>query len=227
MSKFVQLKKVRLSFPNLVEATTSAKFPTSAPRYRADLILTANDPQFAEAMKEIGNAAVIKWKEHAGSVMNGMDVKLRCWGRGEEKVKSSSFVVYDGYAGMVYLKTSNYEDSPPIVITMDGKQVENGTPLRAIEARKLYGGCYVNAVVEFKAWENNGSRGIRAKLVAVQFDSDGEPFGEADPDVSGMFGAVQQPAAAAPVPGFTPGAMPPGWPNAQPAAAAPKMPWEQ
>jgi hypothetical protein len=42
-------------------------------------------------------------------------------------------------------------------------------------------------------------------LIAVQFKTDGEPFGEAEPDVTGMFGAAP---AAAGAPAAAPAAFP-------------------
>lgn len=190
----IQLKKVRVSFPNIIEPTASLKFPNSDKRYRCEFILSPDDPQFAKAMEEIRDAAVEKWKQHAAPIMSAMDVKLRCWGKGEEKVKAETFTVYDGYAGNVYLKTSNYEDSPPIIYDAIAQPMENGSPSRAMEARKIYGGCYANAVISFKGWENNGSRGIRAKLEAIQFEKDGDPFGTAPPDLTGIFGAIETPS---------------------------------
>lgn len=204
MSKTIQVKNVRVSFPNIIEATKSPMFPESDKRFRCDLIFEKTDPQFAAVMGLIGEAAAEKWQSHSGTVLQNMDVKLRCWGRGEEKVKAKTFEVYDGYEGHMFVKTSNYEDSPPIIFTADAQAVENGTPLRQMEARKIYGGCYANAVLSFKAWDNNGSRGVRCTLVAIQFAKDGKPFGEAPPDLTGAFAPVQGAAPAAPAAGNMP-----------------------
>jgi hypothetical protein len=65
----------------------------------------------------------------------------------------------------------------PLVIDRDR------SPL-AEEDGKPYAGCYVNASVEFFAYENSGN-GISAQLAGVQFVRDGDAFGggrAADPD---------------------------------------------
>jgi hypothetical protein len=57
------------------------------------------------------------------------------------------------------------------------------TPLVQADGRP-YSGCYVNASVEFYAYDNNG-KGIAATLKGVQFFKDGDAFtggGVASPD---------------------------------------------
>jgi hypothetical protein len=65
-------------------------------------------------------------------------------------------------------------------------------------ARKMYGGCRVNAAVKPWPQDNKHGRGIRCDLIAVQFAGDDTAFGEGAVDASNLFGAV----AGAPVPGF-------------------------
>jgi hypothetical protein len=204
MSKSIQVKNIRVSFPNIIEATRSQMFPDADKRFRCDLIFDKTDPQFPAVMALIGEAAAEKWQSHAPTVLQNMDVKNRCWGRGEEKVKAKTFEVYDGYTNGMFIKTSNYEDNPPVIFNADAMPVENGTPMRQMEARKIYGGCYANAVLSFKAWDNNGSRGVRCTLVAIQFAKDGAPFGEAPPDLTGMFAPVQGATPPVPAAGGTP-----------------------
>jgi hypothetical protein len=73
-------------------------------------------------------------------------------------------------------------------------------------ARKLYGGCRVNAAVKPWVQKNLHGNGFRFDLVAVQFFKDDVAFGEGVVDASGLFGAVQQAAgpsaSGAPMPGF-------------------------
>ena len=230
MAEVQYLSKVRLSFPKLIEAEAAKDTPNSAKKFGADLILSPNDPQYAKFMGEVGAVATEKWKEHAGNVLQLIqnDRRLRCYGMGAEKIDKKTFKPYVGYEGMAYISASSNEDRPPQMIMPNGDVCDNANTLqRQALARKLYGGCYANVAIRVWPQDNQFGRAIRCELIAVQFAEDGEAFGEGHVDLTGKFGAVQQPAAAAPVPGFTPGAMSPGWPNAQPAAAAPKMPWEQ
>jgi hypothetical protein len=103
---------------------------------------------------------------------------------------------------MVYITTSMNEDRPPIMVRPDGTVCDNANTMeRAALARKLYGGCYVNAAVSPWVQDNQFGRAVRCNLIAVQFAKDGDSFGDAAPDVTGMFGAVAAPAAA-PAPGI-------------------------
>jgi hypothetical protein len=94
----------------------------------------------------------------------------------------------------VYISAN--KDQMPQMIQADGSPVDAGNTLayQAL-ARKLYGGCYVNAAINPWLQDNTAGRGVRCDLVAIQFAKDGEPFGEAAADASALFGAV----AAAPV----------------------------
>jgi hypothetical protein len=65
-------------------------------------------------------------------------------------------------------------------------------------ARKLYGGCFVNAAVKSWLQDNKHGRGVRCELVAIQFAKDGEAFGEGHVDAAPMFGAVASATPAAP-----------------------------
>jgi hypothetical protein len=117
--------------------------------------------------------------------------------------------------------------NPPQVIQGDGSPVDptNTMAYQAL-ARKMYGGCRVNAAVKPWVQKNSHGNGIRCDLIAIQFLRDDKPFGEGAVDVSGMFGATQAPPAA--VPGFAGAQMPapPMFGAAPPAFAAPKMPWQ-
>jgi hypothetical protein len=89
-------------------------------------------------------------------------------------------------------------DRPPQMIQSDGKPVDPANTMAyQTLARKMYGGCRVNAAIKPWIQTNQHGNGIRCDLVAVQFAGDDTPFGDGAPDVSGMFGAVAQTSAAA------------------------------
>ena len=212
MSNILQLSNLRLSFPKLIEAESVQGQPNSAKKFGCDLIFAAGDQQWPKVMVEIGQVASEKWKENGNAVLQlcGNDRKLRCFGSGTEKIDSKTFKPYLGYGdGATYLSASSPEDKPPIIVDGNGDACPNdNTMLRKQLARKLYGGCYVNVAVRIWPQDNQFGRGIRCELIAVQFAKDGEAFGEAPPDVTGMFGAVQQPAQPAAAPGALPSWMP-------------------
>jgi hypothetical protein len=128
------------------------------------------------------------------------DRKTRCFGRGEEKVNKKTFQPYDGYAGNVFITAGR--DSAPQMIQADGTPVDPANTMAYQQlARKMYGGCRVNAAIKPWPQDNKHGRGIRCDLIAVQFAADDTPFGEGAVDASNLFGAVSNPAQAQAAPG--------------------------
>ena len=209
MSDVIFLSNVRLSFPQLVEPRASVE--GGVKKYSADFIMSADHAGFKQFMTQYLTLAQTKWNEHAQQVMQMIqaDRKLRCYCAGDEKIDKKTFKPYSGYAGMVAISAN--KDQMPQMIQSDGAPVEAGNTLAYQSlARKMYGGCYVNAAVKPWIQENKHGRGIRCDLVAVQFYADGEAFGEGAADASALFGVV----AAVPVGAPTPAGMSvPGLPS--------------
>ena len=201
MAETIQLSKVRLSFPKLVEATAPQGTPGAAKKFGADFLMPADHPDYARFMNEVGTAANIRWKETAGQILQMIqgDRRMCCYGSGAEKVDKKTLKPYVGYGDMVYLTGSSDENHPPLMVRADGTVVDNANTMERQQlARKLYGGCYVNVALRPWIQDNQFGRAARCEIVAVQFAADGEAFGEAPPDVTGMFGAVTPAPAAAP-----------------------------
>ena len=207
MSDIIFLSNVRLSFPHLAEPQKQVNEATGATRisYNAEFIMPQEHPGFQQFMKRYGEIALDKWKEHAQAVMGMIqqDRKTRCFGRGEEKVNKKTFQPYDGYAGNVYITAGR--DSAPQMIQADGSPVDPSNTMAYQQlARKMYGGCRVNAAIKPWPQDNKVGRGIRCDLIAVQFAGDDTPFGEGAVDASNLFSAV----AGAPTGMFAPAAAP-------------------
>jgi hypothetical protein len=225
MSEIIFLSNVRLSFPHLAEPQRQINEQTGKERisYNCEFIMLQNHPGFQQFMQRYGVMAMEKWKEHAQTVMGMIqqDRKTRCYGAGEEKVNKKTFQPYDGYAGHVFITAGR--DNPPQMIQADGAAIDPANTMAYQQlARKMYGGCRVNAAVKPWLQENKHGRGVRCDLIAIQFCADDTPFGEGNVDASGMFGAVAG-APGAVAPGFAPAAAPMGMP-AFAAPAAPQMP---
>lgn len=220
MSDVIFLSNVRLSFPHIAEPQRQVNEVTGKERisYNAELIMPQDHQGFAQFMAKVGELAMAKWAEHSSQVLQMVqsDRKLRCYGRGEEKVNKKTFQPYDGYAGNVYITAGR--DNQPQMIQPDGTPVDPTNSMAYQQlARKMYGGCRVNAAVKPWMQDNKHGRGIRCDLIAIQFAGDDAPFGEGQVDASGMFGAVAIPQSNIAPAGFAP---------QQPAAApaAPAMP---
>ena len=199
-SNVIFLSNVRLSFPHLVEPQKTVNEVTGSTRisYNAEFIMPESHPSFAQFLALYQRLMSESFAENAGVVMNmiAADRKLRCYGKGEEKVNKKTFTPYDGYAGNVYLTAGS--ERQPQVIQADGSPVDP-TNTMAYQAltRNMYGGCKVNAAIKPWVQKNKHGNGIRCDLVAIQFAGDDTPFGEGTPDVKGLFGAVAQTSVGA------------------------------
>ena len=228
MSDIIYLSNVRLSFPHIVEPQRTMNEQTGKEKisYNSEFIMPMDHVGLQQFLKAYAALALDKWKDNANAVMGMIqnERRLRCFGRGEEKVNKKTFQPYDGYAGNAYITVGR--DTPPQLIAADGNPVDAANTMAfQATARTLYGGCYVNAAIKPWLQDNQYGRGVRCDFVAIQFAGNGEPFGAGATDVSGIFGAVAtQAAAPVSMPSAPFGA--PAAPQAAPAPAfgAPSMP---
>ena len=209
-NEIIFLSNVRLSFPHIAEPQKQVNAVTGKERisYNCELLMPKDHPGFAQFMKLYGELALAKWAEHASTVMQMIQVdrKVRCFGLGEEKVNKKTFKPYDGYPGNVFITAGR--DTPPQMIQADGTPIDPANTMAYQQlARKMYGGCRVNAAVKPWIQANTHGNGIRCDLVALQFAGDDTAFGEGAADASSLFGAVAAPAAPAGMFGAAP-AMP-------------------
>lgn len=212
MSDIIYISNARISFPNLIEPQRNKDPVTGVERvsYNCDLLMAPDHPGLAQFMQRYGALAQAQWKEHAGTVMQmaAADRKLRCYGDGNSKVNGKTFQPYDGYANMAYISAGS--KNPPQMIQADGVPIDptNSMAYQAL-ARKLYGGCRVNAAI--KPWlqianpQKKTGNGVRCDLIALQFLADDTAFGAGSADVTGLFGQVAQSAAAPAAPVAMPG----------------------
>lgn len=210
MSDVIFLSDVRLSFPHIAEPQRTMNEQTGKERisYNAEFIMPQDHPGFRQFMEQYGKMMALTFAEHANTVMQMIqnDRKLRCFGMGAEKINKKTFQPYDGYVNNVFITAGS--DRQPQIIQPDGSPVDPVNTMAVNQlARKLYGGCRVNAAVKPWVQKNRHGNGFRCDLVAVQFLRDDVAFGEGTPDVSGLFGQVQQPAG--------------------PSASGAPMPWMQ
>ena len=219
------LSDVRLSFPHLAEPQKQRNEVTGKERisYNAEFIMPQTHPGWQKTMQVYGQMITATFAEHAPTVMQMIqnDRKLRGFGAGAEKVNKKTFKPYDGYDGGMFITAGS--ERQPQIIQADGQPVDPMNTMAVQQlARKLYGGCRVNAAVKPWVQKNQHGNGFRFDLVAVQFFKDDAPFGEGVVDASGLFGAVQPAAgptaSGAAMPGFMGGA---GFAPVPPMPAAP------
>ena len=155
------IKNCRLAFPAIFEA--KAVNPGDTPAFSAALLIGKDHPQLAEIKKAIGTVGADKWKDKAPAILKQLEAGGKT-ALHDGDTKAS----YDGFEGNLFISARN--QSKPAVKDRDGK-----TDLTRADGRP-YGGCYVNAVVEFWAQDNNYGKRVNATLLGVQFVRDGAAF---------------------------------------------------
>jgi len=151
----IKLQNVRLSFPSLFR---KAVFSGEDTKFEGTFLL--NKADHADKIAEIEKAI----EDIIAGKLKGAKLKADkiCFKDGDE-------IDYDGYAGCMSIKASN--SKRPMVLDRDR------APLTEDDNRP-YSGCYVNAVLELWAQDNQYGKRINANLLGVQFFKDGEPFGD-------------------------------------------------
>lgn len=179
----LKLNNVRLAFPALFEAKTVNS--EGKPAFSAVFLIDPKDPQVKTIQQAIEATAKEKWGAKAEAILKAM--------RAADKTAlhdGNTKAEYDGFADMLFLSARN--QVRPLVINTDR------TPLAQADG-KPYAGCYVHAVVELWAQDNNYGKRINASLSGVQFVRDGDAFAgggiasEDDFDDLGIGGGADNP----------------------------------
>ena len=150
----IKLPNVRLSFPSVFH---KAQFNGQETKFEATFLLSKTE-----------HAALIDQIKEAIKGKVAGDLKGAKLGADKICLRDGDETEYEGYAGHMSLKASNKKR--PMVLNKDK------TPLTE-DDNVIYGGCYVNAIVELWAQNNEYGKRINANLLGLQFVKDGESFG--------------------------------------------------
>ena len=156
----LKLSNLRLAFPALFEAKTVNG--EGKPAFSAALLIDPTDPQVKAINAAIDSVAKEKWGAKAEAMLKSL--------RATDKVAlhdGNLKTQYDGFADNLYISARNAVR--PTVVGQDK------TPLIAADG-KPYAGCYVHAVIELWAQDNNYGKRVNATLMGVQFSRDGDSF---------------------------------------------------
>lgn len=165
----MMLTDVRLSFPDLFAAV---QYQGTGPfNYRATFLMPEGGKLRKQIDAAIAEVAKAKWGVKAEKIMQAANASGgpgTCFNDGNLKE-------YDGYEGCFYLAATRPQDKGrPAIVDRDK------SPLAASDG-KPYGGCYVNASVEFWAQDNKFGKTVRCGLLGIQFSKDGDSFGGGAP----------------------------------------------
>lgn len=156
----LKLNNVRASF---VRIFTPEEFNGDGnPKFSCVFILPKDHPQIAEIKKAMTAVAKEKWGDKAEAIYKQLQANNKlALADGDLKPE------LEGYPGNYFISSSSKQR--PLVIDA------NKEPLVEADG-KPYSGCYVNAIVEFWAQDNNYGKRINAQLKGVQFYRDGDAF---------------------------------------------------
>jgi hypothetical protein len=156
----IKLTNVRLAFPTLFEAKTVNG--EGKPAFSASFLIDPADPQVKAINAAIDATAQEKWGAKAAAQLVQMRKADKvCLHDGDLKA------TYDGFPGNLYISARN--PMRPTVVDADK------TPLVEADG-KPYAGCYVHAVLELWAQDNQFGKRVNATLMGVQFFRDGDSF---------------------------------------------------
>lgn len=159
----VKLSNVRLAFPAIWEP--KAVNGEGAPRFSAAFPIqpkSENAKALDDAMRAV---AITKWGQKALPIFNELRLKGRVAFREAALAKDGE--TYEGFEGMFTLNASN--KTRPTILDRDR------SPLTEADGRP-YAGCYVHAIVEVWAQDNQWGKRINCTLKGLQFVRDGEAF---------------------------------------------------
>lgn len=147
----IKLQNVRLSFPSLFR---KAVFQGETTKYEATFLISKDDAVVEEIKGHIADLVKEKFKGKK------LPADKMCLKHGEDTGRPE-------YEGFYTIKASN--SKRPLVLDKDK------SPLTE-DDEKIYSGCYVNAIIELWAQDNQFGKRINANLLGVQFFKGGEPF---------------------------------------------------
>lgn len=172
--KEVKLQNVRLSYPHLFKTTKGYK-DQKDPHFSATFLL--DKVTHAKSIKEILTLRDQILTEMKLSTTK-IDPKYTVIKNGDE-VLNDEGEVKTGYRNVNYVNAISYK--PISVVNRDKSPVTE-------EMNLFYGGCYVSAVIVLTGITDHDC--VSARLKAVQFVGNGEPFVEAK-DYTAMFDVVE------------------------------------
>ena len=153
------IKDVRIAYAQGIYTARAAK-PGDKEKYGAAFLFPANHPAVKEIAAATVRAAQAKWGAKADDMLKQLKAADRLpVHNGDAKASSA------GYEGSLFVNAGNA--IRPTVVDRDR------SPLTAADGRP-YSGCYVNAIIEVWAQDNQHGKRINASLLGVQFVRDGE-----------------------------------------------------
>lgn len=178
------------------------------PKFKFTGLMEPDSEAAKVAKTAMVSAATKLWGQaNAANVIRSMAANSKALRNGNDKLADDG-TVRPEYANMLFVSASNKAAQRPqivaqkkhkgnfVQITEDGRGMVNGMDVTGelgYEIKPPYRGCFVNAKVEFVAGKSfKGGDGqiipnqVFARIIAVQFVSDGEAFGAGPTSAEGF-----------------------------------------
>ena len=176
MGTVITLKNVRASFLTLGEPEYfggKKEKSTDKARWSATGLVPYDDPQVKTIDAMIEEVAKARWEKKYKIILENIlsDPKASFKVDGRRKD-------YDGYAGHWALTAHrNEEKGRPLVFDTDKSPIyKPDNTLYEGKGGRIYSGCYINLQIELWAQDNANGKAIRATLLGVQRNRDGDAF---------------------------------------------------
>lgn len=170
------IPNTRICFPHLFEKYKAPK-AEGEPAYSATFLLDPDNSEHLAIMQEGGAfAKAVEWLVANDPKLRGQkpgkdNLALKDGNKVNETAEGKGKEPTEEFKDMYIIRSANKQDQPIVVN-------EENVKLTAFEKNKVYGGCYVNAMIRLYGWEHEQSGlGVSASLEGVMFVRDGEPFG--------------------------------------------------
>lgn len=153
------------------------------PRYSATLIIEPNSDSHKKLLKAARAAADAKWPGKGEAALTSLERQNKlCYYDGDIKD------TVDGFAGNIILNANAPQNQPPaLVVTRNGRNERLERETQGV----IYGGCWVNMIVDLWAQDNQWGKRINAQLAGIQFVKDGDAFGGGRPADEDEFETVE------------------------------------
>lgn len=171
----------RLAFPRI--STPETFQGTGEPRFSAAILVEKGSAGEEKINKAALAAAEAKWPGKGAAAIKSLSSQNRiCFYDGDTRDE------VDGFAGHIVLNANTPHTQPPaLVITRNGRNERLERESQSV----IYGGCYVNMIVDLWAQDNQYGRRINAQLAGIQFVKDGDSFGGGRPASEEEFEVVE------------------------------------
>lgn len=205
-SKPVILKNVRLQWADIFQpASGEIAGKKTEPKYKVVALFAKDSEAMAVGRAALLEAATALWGANAANVVAQISANSKAIRDGSSKLQDDGSVRAE-FKDMFFISASN-KQKPQIVgpkqfngkfvtITEQGRGEVNGldvTDQLGYVLKAPYRGCYVNLKVQFVAGKSfKAASGelipnqVYAKLEAIQFVRDGEPFGAGPTSAEGF-----------------------------------------